>query len=570
MFASQRRSQESYRLVHVTKMDLMAAATEGSGVTWYGHYPIAEGGHWFGVTKTDEVVSIIDAACGQRRLILNDSSWNSLVESDSMTTWFRLEMVPHDAPELTGPPYELYGTAMSASDDVMEIMTPLTSCGECGAPLARRDVIPARLYALDGIKDIKRISKRCCCKSCRVTHHYNYRSIETHKYHTLALEDMDFVFVNSKVGFTRGFLEYHGALQFRGTLSHNAIEFAQAETLWEDPDQHVRWHREYSAAQLYYTVLQEASKMWSAMPKHFALDKLKKIDIETPLNSAFLAAYSDWWHQTQLTKKEWQKVEEVVIDGHQKVAAKCLGSPPAHAGRPRADSAPKKRQNGWFMALDPSTGLVLAVANMKDPENNAIAKQVLLKVLDKGSCTKQFEREKAFGKIKYWCIDRFHAKGHAPGCPCSPLTHKRLDRRLSHVNSSIAEQTFSWFRNYAGILNTKAPDSHIFHVLVYVKRHNDLIRRNYNKHLNAYSAMKKIGRATRILRKPVSKKYVCRRPAGQGARSVCPVSRTSPKSSSAKSSYAKSVHRRPSSSPGTNTHQKKIVKKPHLKVKVMK
>ena len=245
-------------------------------------YPIAEGGHWFGVTKTDEVVSIIDAACGQRRLILNDSSWNSLVDSDSMTTWFRLEMVPHDAPELTGPPYELYGTAMSASDDVMEIMTPLTSCGECGAPLARRDVIPARLYALDGIKDIKCISKRCCGKSCRVTHHYNYRSIETHKYHTLALEDMDFVFVNSKVGFARGFLEYHGALQFRGALSHNAIEFAQAETLWEDPDQHVRWHREYSAAQLYYTVLQEASKMWSAMPKHIALDKLKKIDIETP------------------------------------------------------------------------------------------------------------------------------------------------------------------------------------------------------------------------------------------------------------------------------------------------
>ena len=148
MFASQRRSQEGYRLVHVTKMDLMAAATEGSGVTWYGHYPLAEAGHWFGVTKTDEVVSIIDAACGQRRLILNDSSWNSLVESDSMTTWFRLEMVPHDAPELTGPPYELYGAAMSASDDVVEIMTPLTSCGECGAPLARRDVIPALLCAL--------------------------------------------------------------------------------------------------------------------------------------------------------------------------------------------------------------------------------------------------------------------------------------------------------------------------------------------------------------------------------------------------------------------------------------
>ena len=40
-----------------------------------------------------------------------------------------------------------------------------------------------------------------------------------------------------------------------------------------------------------------------------------------------------------------------------------------------------------------------------------------------------------------------------------------------------------------------------------------MIRRNYKKHLNAFSAMKKVARVNRVLRKPAAKKYVCRRPS---------------------------------------------------------
>ena len=177
------------------------------------------------------------------------------------------------------------------------------------------------------------------------------------------------------------------------------------------------------------------------------------------------------------------------------------------------------------MAVDPQSGLVLAVTNMENPENNAVAKKILIHAVSKGhqidcivydrmcACYQQFGREAVLKQIKFWCVDRFHAQAHAPGCACSPLVHKRLDRRLENVNTSAAEQTFAWFRNYASVLNTKATESHIFHVLVYVKRHNDLIRRNYKKHLNAYSAMKKVARVNRVLRKPASKKYVCRRPS---------------------------------------------------------
>ena len=127
---------------------------------------------------------------------------------------------------------------MAISTDFLEITTPLTCCAERDAPLAGRDCMSARLYTLGGMKEATCVSKRCSSKSCRVTLHNNLRSVETHKYHTLALEDMEYIFFNSNVGFAIDFLDYHAALPFRGSLSNNAIEYAQSETLREDPQQH--------------------------------------------------------------------------------------------------------------------------------------------------------------------------------------------------------------------------------------------------------------------------------------------------------------------------------------------
>ena len=41
----------------------------------------------------------------------------------------------------------------------------------------------------------------------------------------------------------------------------------------------------------------------------------------------------------------------------------------------------KKRMNGWFMAIDPRTGMVLSVREMQTPENNQIAIDVLKDVV---------------------------------------------------------------------------------------------------------------------------------------------------------------------------------------------
>ena len=56
----------------------------------------------------------------------------------------------------------------------------------------------------------------------------------------LSLQDLEYVFINSKVGFGRTFLDYHDALQFRGGDSNNATEFAQSQVRWENADQRQR------------------------------------------------------------------------------------------------------------------------------------------------------------------------------------------------------------------------------------------------------------------------------------------------------------------------------------------
>ena len=158
------------------------------------------------------------------------------------------------------------------------------------------------------------------------------------------------------------------------------------------------------------------------------------VDIADPLKNNFLHSCRTWWHETQLTKPEWQKVKEI---GHQKVAAKCAGTPPSPPRKPSKDGKTPMRQNGWFMAVDPSTGLVLSVSAMRDRENNQIATDVLLEVVACGphidcvvcdrmcACLEHATAQKPHGQIKHWCIDRFRAK---------------IARLLSHTAKRIVPQ----------------------------------------------------------------------------------------------------------------------------------
>ena len=86
--------------------------------------------------------------------------------------------------------------------------------------------------------------------------------------------------------------------------------------------------------------------------------------------------------------------------------------------------------NGWFMAIDPASGLIIAVQELQQPENNKVALDVLHQVIscapkvdcviyDRACrCEQQGRRDECAAHVKHWCVDRFHAKGHADGCLC--------------------------------------------------------------------------------------------------------------------------------------------------------
>ena len=92
-----------------------------------------------------------------------------------------------------------------------------------------------------------------------------------------------------------------------------------------------------------------------------------------------------------------------------------------------------------------------------------------------------------FQGIKYWTCDLWHGRKHSKKCPCNPHVHARLKRRLKGVNTSIAEQVFSWMRGFARTFNELRPARHHFLMLYYCKRHNALVDAKYTGHLNKFA-----------------------------------------------------------------------------------
>ena len=130
--------------------------------TFYAHYPLPNGlGHWYGLQYLEsKLISIVDVDAGGRRLDLSCEALSRLLEEDRCSTWFRLDLVSHELPEETGPEYKLQGSMMRsdmAQSSTQEIVTPLTTCQECGAPLAPAHAVSGRLYTLRGMEDMSMI-----------------------------------------------------------------------------------------------------------------------------------------------------------------------------------------------------------------------------------------------------------------------------------------------------------------------------------------------------------------------------------------------------------------------------
>ena len=201
-------------------------------------------------------------------------------------------------------------------------------------------------------------------------------------------------------------------------------------------------------------------------------------------------------------------VRELVGDGHAKVAMKCEGGAKKRVGRPRKSGKPRVHNHGWFMLVDPQSKHIVGVEPQRDPENNAIVISGLKRalpiyprcngfVLDRAcKFDKEARQTPALSQLKHIAVDKWHQKSHNRRCKNSPKNVPALKRRFARVNTSIAEQTFSWFRGYTRLFNSMRAHRHHFAVLLFSRKHNALMDDGNFDHLNAFKPSLKKSRTS--------------------------------------------------------------------------
>ena len=164
--------------------------------------------------------------------------------------------------------------------------------------------------------------------------------------------------------------------------------------------------------------------------------------------------------------------------------------------------------NGWFVVMDPKTGLVAAATVMTAPEDNRVAINTFAKALKKFTrvnclvydrmCKLMQAAAKMdeFKNIKSWSIDKFHAQKHKAGCKCNPLRVRKLTVRLAKMNTNVCEQTFAWFRRYNTTVNHMQPLRRRFMVLNYLARHNKCVLDGNTSYLSPMIRTSKKRKAT--------------------------------------------------------------------------
>eukprot|EP00435_Cladocopium_sp_Y103_P075963 s462_g71.t1 len=171
--------------------------------------------------------------------------------------------------------------------------------------------------------------------------------------------DAEYIFISSTTGFSVQFLHYHDAMQFRGYISNRAIAWSQRNLIWEDDYEHAKFRLAYGS--LLLNVMEEFAIMWkSTAPKHL-LQKLRQIEIDSPLCSKTLESFHSWWQHSETPKSLKLKVKEFAMDGHEKVATKCHDQTPARGGRQRKVGSVRFANVGRFMVTDPGTGSILGI-----------------------------------------------------------------------------------------------------------------------------------------------------------------------------------------------------------------
>ena len=303
-------------------------------------------------------------------------------------------------------------------------------------------------------------------------------------------------FLNSGVAFDIISLPYAHQLQFLGFVSTSAIAKSHAAISGSPRTAHFR--------NLLSGALFLLQSVTAFREIGYAANTITAGD---EITADAMRTYSDYLLKKVSPDRYLVSVTAVVAEGNAKVMAECSKNetPPKRSGAPRKDNDGRNKGrkpywDGWFFFLCPKSGRALHAAPMYRPENNAFGLDELEKVLATYPFVDCFIYDRAFkvskdvaarkkklAKIRTYTTDKFHGPRHKTNCAANPFVHSRLMRRIRNLNTSIAEQTFSWFRWYARSLNELKPLRHQFIVLLYAKMHSELISKGDTTHLNPYS-----------------------------------------------------------------------------------
>ena len=499
----------------IRKFQVQFVPVKSKSVFKDGMYLCHKQNHFTGVRSLEGYVRRFD---NETEYVCNVSYLQTLAD-DSSTTLFRLvpreEKFVHRLCDLSGGAGQVFSRSRPAAREQRKVlMCPCQTCvipGCSGSLIEKTDKqLEAICYTLSGPVEVIHQSKQCTARNCRATYGYNFRWEEGKKINVLSIKDFadGMLFVNAKKGFSLQYLQYHEELVFRGHLSTRAIEHAYNEVFGDEEDQVVTAFRKlHQTAMFYHLALQE----FEVLGLHMTLV------LDDEVTDKALDIYSAYCHATLFPPSSRSKVKCLVGDGHLALRARCEDGPCKRAGRPRKNTQPiGKHSNGWFMCCDPTSGRIVSLMVMHEPECNEYVTKSLESILwlyPKCTCfvydracsfVKSARTNEAFEQIQDYIVDWFHAYGHAKDCACNPRTltqskqlslsyvgvsslgniqlksghRKRLGRIIQGVNTSICEQVFAWFRHFSTNFNELRGNRHRFIILYMAKRHNQAIENN--------------------------------------------------------------------------------------------
>ena len=306
-----------WQLEHIEMLDTLEVEAAPGLSHVLRHEALQQGpgdvGHWWGVSLRDTAeVEVFDPIARKIKLQMPFSTWVASCSNGTGLTFFSLQEVTAKKEITTMGPYELRGSvhkrpaavAQSSREAprLREVSCPLTHCCICRGPLHNKASCEAQVYTMLGVESVQHMRKRCAQKTRRAHYGYNYVSTGGRKMNVLEPEQMEYIFVSATAGFTKGFIEYHDTLRFRGFLTKKAIQLAQKQHM--QPELMSKWEQYYSRASIILNVVNEYAQWASSQSCDERLKLLRSIDLDGPLKEKQLAMYCTWWTESVMSLPE--------------------------------------------------------------------------------------------------------------------------------------------------------------------------------------------------------------------------------------------------------------------------